>query len=118
MGGDAREAVIDLLGAINELIDWSKISKDVRKKWNTILAKRVAMLSRSVNSVEDFAERLLKELAGDAIFLSKEKANALRVSLDKARSMEKEVLDYVKRYPYLSVVFYAASKGIEVEGEG
>jgi len=108
--------VIDLLGAINGLIDWSKISKDVRKEWNTILAKRVAMLSRSVSSVEDFAERLLKELAGDAIFLSREKANALRVSLDRAKSMEKEVLDYVKRYPYLSVVFYTASKGIETEG--
>ncbi len=111
---DIRDTVVELLEAVNGLVDWSKISDDLRRKWNSILAKRVAMVSRSVNKIEDFVERLLKELTGDTIFLSKEKAEGLKNALEKVDKVGSDkVLEYLRRYPYLSVVFYVASKGGE-----
>ena len=108
---EIRDCVVELLKAVNGLVDWSKI--DQRKKWN-FLAKRVAMVSRSVNKIEDFVERLLKELTGDTIFLSKEKAEGLKNALEKVdKAGSNKVLEYIRRYPYLSVVFYVASKGGE-----
>ncbi len=111
---DIRDTVVELLEVVNGLVDWSKISDDLRRKWNSILAKRVAMVSRSVNKIEDFVERLLKELTGDTIFLSKEKAEGLKNALEKVDKVGSDkVLEYLRRYPYLSVVFYVASKGGE-----
>ena len=72
------------------------------------------MVSRSVNKIEDFVERLLRELTGDTIFLSKEKAEGLKKALKKVDDVGcDKVLEYLRRYPYLSVVFYVASKGGE-----
>ncbi len=111
---DIRDVVVELLDAVNGLVDWSAISKDLKSKWNSILAKRVAMVSRSVNKIEDFVERLLRELTGDTIFLSKEKAEGLKKALKKVDDVGcDKVLEYLRRYPYLSVVFYVASKGGE-----
>lgn len=111
-----RDAVVELLGAINGLVDWSKLPNDLKRRWNSILAKRVVMVSRSVNRVEDFVERLLKELTGDEIFLSKERAGSLKNVLEKIeKTGNDKVLDYLRRYPYLSVVFYVASKGGDAE---
>ncbi len=116
---EIRNCVVKLLEAVNGLVDWSKISDDQQKKWNSVLAKRVAMVSKSVNKIEDFVERLLKELTGDSIFLSKEKAEGLKDALEKVDKVGSDkVLEYIRRYPYLSVVFYVASKdGEENEGD-
>ncbi len=109
-----REIVVELLGAISRLVDWSKVSDKVKNEWNSILAKRVAMVSRSAKNIEEFVEKLLKEIAGDAVFLSRDRAKNLK---DVIENIEKigstEVLEYLRRYPYLSVVFYVASKGGE-----
>lgn len=99
-----------LLQAADGLIDWEAIPTEVRKKKYSMVAKRVAGIARSAKSLDEFLERFLKELAGDALFISREKAEALKDRLKevKAGGHESDVLDYIKRHPYLSVVAYAA----------
>ncbi len=99
-----------LLQAVDGLIDWGAIPEDVRKKKYSIVSKRVAGIAKSAKSLNEFLERFLKELAGDALFVSRDKAKQLKDILDqvKAEKREEEVLQYIKRHPYLSVVAYAA----------
>jgi hypothetical protein len=113
---DVQAIVTDLLEAIDGLVDWTKIPKDVRIRKYSIYAKRVAAVSRSVKNLDAFVENLLRDVAGDQLFVSREKANILLERLKSAEKNEKDVLDYLKRYPYLSVVLLG-SKRHEETGE-
>lgn len=99
-----------LLQAADGLIDWEEIPDKVRKKKYSIVSKRVAGIAKSAKSLDEFLERFLKELAGDALFISRGKAKVLKDALEEIRAggYESAVLDYIKRHPYLSVVAYAA----------
>lgn len=100
-----------LLQAVDGLIDWRAIPEDVRRKKYSIVSKRVAGIAKSAKSLDEFLERFLKELAGDALFVSRDKAKQLKDILDQVKAdkkCEEEVLQYIKRHPYLSVVAYAA----------
>jgi hypothetical protein len=100
-----------LLQAVDGLIDWGAIPEDVRRKKYSIVSKRVAGIAKSAKSLDEFLERFLKELAGDALCVSRDKAKQLKDILDQVKAdkkCEEEVLQYIKRHPYLSVVAYAA----------
>ena len=104
-----EEIIVELFDAVDSIIDWNSMPDDVRRNKYSIMAKRVASISKSVKSVYELVERILKELAGDAIFLTKDKAAKLKNTLEMIKQDEKEVLEYIKGFPYLSVVLYAAS---------
>lgn len=99
-----------LLQAVDGLVDWGAIPDEVRRKKYSIVSKRVAGIAKSAKNLDEFLERFLKELAGDALFVSREKAKALKDILVKVKAggHEERVLQYIKRHPYLSVVAYAA----------
>lgn len=109
-GQDVRGLVVALLGSIEGLVDWSSIPKEVAQKRYAIMSRRVAAISKSAKRIEDFAEKLLKELAGESLFLSTERAKELDKTFEDSKAKEEEILEYIKSYPLLSVVFYAASK--------
>lgn len=99
-----------MLQTLDGLIDRGAFPEDVRKKKFTIIAKRVAGIAKSAKTLEEFCERLLKEIAGDALFITHEKAKAFKDVLEEIRSNNKtdDLLRYIKEHPYLSVVNYAA----------
>lgn len=100
---DVRVQVVDLLEAIDSLVDWGALRKVKIRKYS-IYSKRVAAVSRNSKNLEDFVENLLKDVAGDQLYVTKEKSDKLREVLDNAKNNEEEVLRYLKRYPYLAVV--------------
>jgi len=104
-----EEIIVDLFDAVDNMIDWNSMPDDVRKNKYSIMAKRIASISKSVKSVYELVERILKEIAGDAIFLTKDKALKLKNTLEMIKQDEKRALEYIKGFPYLSVILYAAS---------
>jgi hypothetical protein len=113
---DIQTRVTDLLEAIDGLIDWAKIPEDVRMRKYSIYAKRVAAVSKSAKTLDAFVENLLRDVAGDQLFVSREKANTLLEGLKRARENEKDVLNYLKRYPFLSVVLLGSRRHEERGG--
>jgi len=107
---DVRGSVVALLGSIEGLVNWGSIPDEVKREWYSIMSRRVAAISKSAKRIEDFAEKLLKELAGESLFLSTERAKELNKTIEDSKAKEEEILEYIKSYPLLSVVFYAASK--------
>lgn len=105
-----EDLTAQLLQAADGLIDWRAIPEEVRRKKYSIVSKRVAGIAKSAKGLDEFLERFLKELAGDALFISREKAKILKDVLAevKAGGREDDVLQHIKRHPYLSVVAYAA----------
>lgn len=101
--------VAQLLRAVDGLIDWGAIPEDVRRKKYSIVAKRVDGIARSARTLDEFLERLLKEIAGDALFISGDKAQAFIDARQEVKSsgLERELLQYIKKHPYLSVIAYA-----------
>ncbi|MEM4726583.1 MAG: hypothetical protein QXG63_06555 [Nitrososphaerales archaeon] len=87
-----------LLQAADGLIDWREIPEEVRRKKYSIVAKRVAGIVRSAKSLDGFLERFLKEIAGDTLFISREKAKAFKDLIEeiKAEGRENDVLDYIR----------------------
>lgn len=106
--------VIDLLEAIDNLVDWNALRKIKIKKYS-IYSKRVAAVSRNCKTLEDFTEGLLKDIAGDQLFVSREKSKRLHEVLDSAQENEKDVLDYIKQHPILSVVLLGSRMHRESE---
>ena len=100
-----EKLVVDLLSAVDALVEWGEAT---RIKKYSIMAKRMAIVSRSSKSVEDFVENLLRQIAGDSLLVSREKATKLSEALKNAKKNEKQVLEYIRNYPYLSTVLYAA----------
>jgi hypothetical protein len=113
---DVQTRITDLLEAIDDLVDWAKIPDNVKKRKYSIYAKRVAAVSRSAKTLDAFVENLLRDVAGDQLFVSREKANTLLEGLKSARENEKDVLDYLKRYPFLSVVLLGSRRHEERGG--
>ncbi len=103
-----EEIVVELLDGIYGLIDWSTIGSEVRKKKYSILAKRLSVVARTSKSIEELVENLIKQIAGDTLFISKEKSKKLKDAYEKAKSIENDVLEFLKNYPYLSTVLYAS----------
>lgn len=99
-----------LLQAVDSLIDWGAIPEEVRKKKYSIISKRVAGIAKSAKTLDEFLERFLKEIAGDALFISREKAQTFKEVLQKVSDREEELLGYIKKHPYLSVIAYAELK--------
>ena len=99
-----QDQVTDLLEMIDNLIDWKNIPEQVRKKKYSIYSKRIAAISRNVENLDSFVENLLKDIAGDQLFVTREKANKLLEKLKNIRVNENEILEYIKKYPYLSAV--------------
>ncbi|NJE42474.1 hypothetical protein [Thermococcus sp. GR6] len=109
-----EDLVVSLLGAIDGLVDWSSMGDKVRKKKYSILAKRIAVVAKSSNNLNEFVEKLLSQVAGDSLFVSREQGEKFRKIYMTAKDHEKDVLEFLKNYPYLSTVLYAAY----VEGLG
>jgi len=109
-----EDLVVSLLGAIDGLVDWSSVGDNVRKKKYSILAKRIAVVAKSSNNLNEFVEKLLSQVAGDSLFVSRERGEKFRKIYMEAKKHEKDVLEFLKNYPYLSTVLYAAY----VEGLG
>lgn len=109
-----EDLVVSLLGAIDGLVDWSSMGDKVHRKKYSILAKRIAVVAKSSNNLNEFVEKLLSQIAGDSLFVSKEKGKKFRKIYLVAKKQEKDVLQFLKDYPYLSTVLYAAY----VEGLG
>jgi hypothetical protein len=107
---EVQVKVTNLLEAIDSLVDWGKIPEDVRKRKYSIYSKRVAAVSKSTKTLEAFVENLLRDVAGDQLSVNREKADTLLTNLKNAKEDEKEVLDYLKRYPYLSVVLLGSRR--------
>ncbi|ASJ06668.1 hypothetical protein A3L08_04685 [Thermococcus pacificus] len=80
----------------------------VRRKKYSILAKRIAVVAKSSNGLNEFVEKLLSQMAGDSLFVSREKGENFRNVYKRAKEHEEEVLRFLKDYPYLSTVLYAA----------
>ena len=106
---EVQHQVVDLLEAIDNLVDWKALRKVIKKKYS-IYSKRVAAVSRNSKHLEDFVESLLKDIAGDQLFVTREKSDKLRETLNKAKENEEEVLNYLKKYPYLSVVLLGSRR--------
>ena len=111
---NVEELVTRLLASLDSLVDWSALGDKVRKKKYSILAKRIAVVAKSSNTLNEFIEKLLSQIAGDSLFVSREKGRAFKEVFKKAKEHEKEILDFLKKYPYLSTVLYAAY--IEAKG--
>lgn len=101
---EIQTQIVDLLESIDGLIDWSTFGQEVRKKKYTIYSKRVAAVSRNAKRIEDFVEGLLKDIAGDQLFVTREKSKNLHDVLRTLEQNEEEVLEYLRKYPYLSAV--------------
>jgi hypothetical protein len=101
---EVQTQIVDLLESIDSLIDWSTFGQEVRKKKYSIYSKRVAAVSRNAKRIEDFVEGLLKDIAGDQLFVTREKSKNLHDVLRTLEQNEEEVLEYLRKYPYLSVV--------------
>jgi len=108
---EVQKIVVDLLEAIDSLVD---LPNKVRKKKYSIYAKRVAAVSKNSKNLEDFVENLLKDIAGDQLIVNRAKSDKLREILDIAKKNEKEILEYLKKYPVLSVVLLG-SRRYEIE---
>ena len=113
---EIQNQVIDLLVTIDNLIDWQSFPEKIRKKKYSIYSKRIAAISRNVENLNSFVENLLKDIAGDHLFVTREKANNVIEKLKNAKTNENEILDYIKKYPYLSAVLLG-SKVYEKGGE-
>jgi hypothetical protein len=100
---DVQTQVVDLLEAVDNLVDWRAFKRIKIRKYS-IYPKRVAAVSKSANTIEEFIENLLKDVAGDQLFVTRGKSDKLTKALDSAKENEDEVLRYLKKYPYLSVV--------------
>lgn len=105
---NVEELVVQLLASLDSLVDWSAMGDKVRRKKYSILAKRIAVVAKSSNTLNEFIEKLLSQVAGDSLFVSREKGRDFRKVYMKAKKYEKEVLEFLKGYPYLSTVLYAA----------
>lgn len=103
-----EELVTQLLAGLDSLVDWSEVGKEVRKKKYSILAKRIAVVAKSSNNLREFIEKLLSQIAGDSLFISRERGSTFKDIYAKVKEHEEEVLDFLKKYPYLSTVLYAA----------
>ena len=103
-----EDLVVSLLGAIDGLVNWSSMGEKVHRKKYSILAKRIAVVAKSSNSLNEFVEKLLSQIAGDSLFVSREKGENFKEAYRKAKEHEGEVLKFLKAYPYLSTVLYAA----------
>ena len=103
-----EDLVVSLLGAIDGLVDWGSMGNKVHRKKYSILAKRIAVVAKSSNSLNEFVEKLLSQIAGDSLFISREKGEDFREIYKKAKDHEGEILKFLKNYPYLSTVLYAA----------
>ncbi|MDI3476097.1 MAG: hypothetical protein PWQ79_1987 [Thermococcaceae archaeon] len=103
-----EDLVVSLLGAIDSLIDWNAMGSKVHKKKYSIMAKRIAVVAKSSNNLNEFIEKLLSQIAGDSLYVSREKGEKFREVYRKAKAHENEVLNFLKNYPYLSTVLYSA----------
>jgi len=109
---EVQKIVVDLLEAIDSLVD---LPNKVRKKKYSIYAKRVAAVSKSSKNLEDFVESLLKDIAGDQLNVTRAKSDKLHEILDNAEKNEEEILNYLRKYPVLSVVLLGSRKYEEEE---
>ncbi len=105
---NVEDLVVSLLGTIDNLVDWGSMGDKVRRKKYPILAKRIAVVAKSSNNLNEFIEKLLSQIAGDSLFVSRGKGEQFKELYKNAKEHEEEVLKFLKSYPYLSTVLYAA----------